>query len=86
MVGKGVEAGKASITVSGGDKWRKALERLAQKVQVCAGVLENARYQGKCVAQYAAYNEFGGRPAHASISGHTGRNGFCGLRRPNMFF
>lgn len=49
----------ASITVSGGDKWRKALERLAQKVQVRAGVLENARYQGKSVAQYAAYNEFG---------------------------
>lgn len=49
----------ASITVSGGDKWRKALERLAQKVQVRAGVLEGAQYQGKSVAQYAAYNEFG---------------------------
>lgn len=49
----------ASITVSGGDKWRKALERLAQKVQVRAGVLESAQDQGKSVAQYAAYNEFG---------------------------
>lgn len=50
----------ANITVKGGDKWRKALERLAQKVQVRAGVLEGATTtEGQSVVQYAAYNEFG---------------------------
>lgn len=50
----------AGITVSGGNKWRKALERLARKVQVRAGVLEGATTtEGQSVAQYAACNEFG---------------------------
>lgn len=50
----------ANITVKGGDKWRKALERMAQKVQVRAGVLEGATTtEGQSVVQYAAYNEFG---------------------------
>lgn len=50
----------AAITISGGDKWRKALERMARKAQVRAGVLEGATTtEGQSVAQYAAYNEFG---------------------------
>lgn len=53
---------KANISIKGGDRWRKALSRLAQdkKIMVRAGVLEGATTtDGKSVAQYAAYNEFG---------------------------
>lgn len=50
----------AAITISGGDKWKAYLERLAQKAEVRAGVLEGATTtEGQSVAQYAAYNEFG---------------------------
>ena len=52
----------ANISIRGGDKWRKALGRLAQDkvMKVRAGVLEGAtNTEGKSVAQYAAYNEFG---------------------------
>lgn len=52
----------ANISIKGGDKWRKALSRLAQDkvIKVRAGVLEGAKNgEGKFVAQYAAYNEFG---------------------------
>ena len=53
---------KANINITGGDKWRKALSKLAQDktIKVRAGVLEGAKTtDGKTVAQYAAYNEFG---------------------------
>ena len=52
----------ANISIKGGDKWRKALSKLAQDkvIKVRAGVLEGARTtDGKSVATYAAYNEFG---------------------------
>lgn len=52
----------ANLSIKGGDKWRKALSRLAQdkKIMVRAGVLEGAKTtDGKSVATYAAYNEFG---------------------------
>lgn len=52
----------ANISFKGGDKWHKALSRLSQdkKIMVRAGVLEGATTtDGKPVAQYAAYNEFG---------------------------
>lgn len=52
---------KANISLKGG-KWRKALSRLAQdkKIVVRAGVLKGAKTtDGKSVATYAAYNEFG---------------------------
>ena len=52
----------ATISIRGGDKWRKALGRLAQAkiIKVRAGVLEGATTtDGKSVATYAAYNEFG---------------------------
>lgn len=52
----------ANISITGGDKWRKALSRLAQdkKIMVRAGVLEGAKNTaGESVAKYAAYNEFG---------------------------
>lgn len=50
----------ATITVSGGTKWKAYLERLAQKVQVRAGVLRGAKNsEGKSIAASAAYNEFG---------------------------
>lgn len=50
----------AAITISGGDKWKAYLERLAQKAEVRAGVLEGAtNTEGQKVAEYAAYNEFG---------------------------
>lgn len=51
-----------NISIKGGDKWRKALSRLAQDkvIKVRAGVLEGAKTtDGKSVATYAAYNEFG---------------------------
>lgn len=51
----------AAITISGGDKWKAYLERLAQKAEVRAGVLEGATNieTRQLVAEYAAYNEFG---------------------------
>ncbi len=52
----------ANISIKGGDKWRKVLGKLAQDkvIKVHAGVLEGATTtDGKSVAQYAAYNEFG---------------------------
>lgn len=50
----------AAITVSGGTKWKKVLESMAQKVKVRAGVLEGAtNTEGQSVATYGAYNEFG---------------------------
>lgn len=50
----------ASITISGGHKWKAYLQRLAQKAKVRAGVPEGAtNSEGKSVAEYAAYNEFG---------------------------
>ena len=52
----------ANISIKGGDQWRKALSRLARDkvIKVRAGVLEGAKTtDGKTVAQYAAYNEFG---------------------------
>lgn len=52
----------ANISIKGGDKWRKVLSRMAQDkaIKVRAGVLEGATTtDGKTVAQYAAYNEFG---------------------------
>lgn len=52
----------ANISIKGGDKWRKALSKLAQDktIKVRAGVLKGAKAtDGKTVAQYAAYNEFG---------------------------
>ena len=52
----------ANISIKGGDKWRKALSKLAQDkvIKVRAGVLEGAKTtDGKSVATYAAYNEFG---------------------------
>ncbi|MBD5417368.1 MAG: hypothetical protein HDR50_06860 [Desulfovibrio sp.] len=52
----------ANISIKGGDKWRKALSKLAQDkvIKVRAGVLEDAKTtDGKLIAQYAAYNEFG---------------------------
>ena len=50
----------AAITISGGDKWKAYLERLAQKAELRAGVLEGAtNTEGQKVAEYAAYNEFG---------------------------
>ena len=50
----------SNVTISGGTKWQAYLERLAQKVQVRAGVMEYATTdEGERVAEYAAYNEFG---------------------------
>lgn len=52
----------ANISIKGGDRWRKALSKLAQDkvIKVRAGVLEGATTtDGKSVATYAAYNEFG---------------------------
>ncbi len=49
-----------NVTISGGTKWKAYLERLARKVQVRAGVMEDATTdEGEAVAPYAAYNEFG---------------------------
>lgn len=50
--------GKA--TISGGTRWKAYLERLAKKVEVRAGVMEDATTDAhERVAPYAAYNEFG---------------------------
>lgn len=50
----------SNVTISGGTKWQAYLERLAQKVQVRAGVMEGAKTDaGERVAEYAAYNEYG---------------------------
>lgn len=49
-----------NVTISGGTKWQAYLERLAQKVQVRAGVMEDATNDAhEPIAPYAAYNEFG---------------------------
>lgn len=48
------------MVITGGDKWKKHLQKLAQKVKVRAGVLEGATNgDGEDVATYAAMNEFG---------------------------
>lgn len=48
------------VTISGGTRWKAYLERLAKKVEVRAGVMEDATTdEGERVAEYAAYNEFG---------------------------
>lgn len=50
----------SNVTISGGTKWQAYLERLAQKVQVRAGVMEGAKTDaGERVAPYAACNEYG---------------------------
>lgn len=49
-----------NVTISGGTKWQAYLERLARKVQVRAGVMEDATNDAhEPIAPYAAYNEFG---------------------------
>lgn len=49
-----------NVTISGGTKWQAYLERLAQKVQVRAGVMEGATNDAhERIAPYAACNEFG---------------------------
>ena len=50
--------GKA--TISGGTRWKAYLERLAKKVEVRAGVMEDATNDAhERIATYAACNEFG---------------------------
>lgn len=50
--------GKA--TISGGTRWKAYLERLAKKVEVRAGVMEDATNDAhERIAPYAACNEFG---------------------------
>lgn len=48
------------MTIFGGMKWQAYLKRLAQKVQVRAGVMEDAMNDAhERIAPYAARNEFG---------------------------
>ncbi len=50
----------SNVTISGGTKWQAYLERLAQKVEVRAGVMEGATTDAhERVAPYAACNEYG---------------------------